>query len=67
MRILTILLTVIGLILIIINSTQIDFNNAFEGKSLVAIITITALLCAILLLQILRLSKKVTKQLKSKK
>ena len=45
--------------LIIFNATQLDFNALMEGKSLTAIITIVASLCAIMLLQILRISKKI--------
>lgn len=63
MKIFTIIFTIIAIILIAINITQVDFNNLFEGKSVVALITILTSLCAIVLLQVLRLSKKVNKQL----
>ncbi|MDX1278583.1 hypothetical protein [Oceanihabitans sediminis] len=67
MKIFTIIFTIIGVGLIIFNLTQIDFSNPFGDKSVVALITIFAALCAILLLQILRLSKRVDKQLKRQK
>jgi len=66
MKIFTIIFTIIATALIIFNLTQIDFNNLFEGQSVVALITIFTSLCAIALLQVLRLSKKVNKQLKSR-
>ncbi|RKE99009.1 hypothetical protein [Ichthyenterobacterium magnum] len=67
MKFVTIIFTLIALALIIFNATQIDFKNPFEGESIVALITIFASLCAIILLQILRLSKRVEQQLKNKK
>ncbi|MFD2822315.1 hypothetical protein ACFS5M_01455 [Lacinutrix iliipiscaria] len=67
MKIFTTLFTLIAAGLIIFNITQIDFNNPLKGDSVVALITIFASLCAVVLLQILRLSKRVEKQLNSKK
>lgn len=62
MRLLIIILSVLALILIAFNVTQIDFSNPFEGKSIIALITILASLCGLVLLQILRISKKIEKQ-----
>jgi hypothetical protein len=59
--------TVIAVVLIVFNATKVSFNTPFEGESIVALITIFALLCAIILLQILRLSKRVGQKLKNKK
>lgn len=67
MKAFTIIFTIIAIGLIIFNITQVNFSNLFEDKSVVALITIFTALCAIALLQVLRLSKKVTKQLKNKK
>ncbi|WP_452226583.1 hypothetical protein [Lacinutrix cladophorae] len=67
MKVFTIIFTIIAIGLIIFNITQIDFNNLFEGQSVVALITIFASLCAIALLQVLRLSKKVNNQLNNRK
>lgn len=67
MKIFTILFTIIAIGLILFNITQINFSDPFEDNSIVALITILTSLCAILLLQILRLSKRVEKQLKTKK
>ncbi|MGB1307965.1 MAG: hypothetical protein ACPG6B_03580 [Oceanihabitans sp.] len=66
MKIFTLVFTVLAIGFIIFNITQLDFNNLLEGKSVVALITILAALCGIVLLQVLRLSKKVNKQIKSK-
>lgn len=65
MKFFTIIVTVIAIVLIGYNSTQISLDAPFEGQSVVALITIFASLCAIALLQILRLSKKVDQKLKN--
>ncbi|WP_040252298.1 hypothetical protein [Psychroserpens mesophilus] len=65
MKFFTIIVTIIAIVLIGYNSTEIDFEAPFEGQSVVALITIFASLCAIALLQILRLSKKVDQKLKN--
>lgn len=59
MKIVTLILNIIAIGLIIYNATQLNFNALLEGKSMIAIITILAALCAILLLQVLRISKKI--------
>jgi len=61
----TIILTILAIALIIYNATKLDFNALFEGESIIAIITILASLCAIVLLQILRISKKIEAKHKS--
>ncbi len=64
MKILTIILSIIAVALIIYNFTKVDLDTPFEGDSITAIITILAALCAILLLQILRVSKKIEQKKK---
>ena len=64
MKIFTIVFTIIAILLIGYNCTQVSLNSPFEGQSIVALITIFTSLCAIALLQILRLSKKVDQKLK---
>ena len=59
MKILIHILSVVALGLIIYNATKIDFSNPFEGVSIISLITIFASLCALILLQILRVSKKI--------
>ena len=66
MKLFTTILSIIAVALIIYNSTMVDFNAPFEGESVIAIITIAAALCAILLLQILRVSKKIEQKVKQK-
>lgn len=61
MKIITLILSVLALALIIFNSTKLNFEALFEGESQIALITMTAALCAIILLQILRISKKIEK------
>jgi hypothetical protein len=66
MKYFTILVTIIASGLIIYNATRLDFNNLFEGQSIIALITIFASLCAIALLQVLRFSKRVDQKLKGR-
>jgi uncharacterized integral membrane protein len=67
MKILSIILSVIALGLIIFNFTKVDFNAPFEGDSIIAIITIVASLCVIIMMAILRTSKRIEDQVKGKK
>lgn len=61
MKILSLALTIIGIALVIFNATKLNFNALLTGESQTALITIVAALCAIILLQILRISKKIEK------
>ncbi|WP_339894790.1 hypothetical protein [uncultured Algibacter sp.] len=63
----TIILSVIALGLIIFNFTQINFDAPFEGQSIIAIITIVASLCVILMMAILRTSKRIEQKIKERK
>ena len=65
MKLFTIIVTIIAIALIGYNITQLSLETPFEGQSVVALITILTSLCAIALLQILRLSKKVNQKLKN--
>ena len=65
MKILSVVLSIIALGLIIFNFTQINFDNPFKGQSMIAIITIVASLCAILLMLILGVSKKIEQKVKN--
>ena len=67
MKIFTILLSVIALGLIIFNFTQINFEAPFEGQSIVAMITIVASLCVIIMMAILRTSKRIEQKIKERK
>jgi len=59
MKIFINLLSIIALVLIGINFTQINLDNVFAKESLVALSTIFSGFCAITLLQILRLAIKI--------
>jgi len=59
MKIFTSILILIAFALIIFNITMIDFSKPFEGDSLVAIIGIVASLCAVFILLIFKMSKKI--------
>lgn len=65
MKIFTTILIVIALGLVIFNVTLLDFNKPFEGNSMVALIGIAASLCAIFILLIFRMSKKIEEKLKN--
>ena len=52
----------IAIILIAYNVTFLDFSNLIEGQSRVALIGIATGACAILLMLILRTSKKIAKK-----
>ena len=67
MRIFTIILVVLAVALIAYNFTLIDFNTPFEGDSIIAIIGILAALCAIILLVIFTISKKIQDKIKDSK
>ena len=54
----------IAVVLVVFNLFQIDYANAFTGDSLVAVIGVVAGLCAILLLVILLLAKKIQQRMR---
>ncbi|WP_426432146.1 hypothetical protein ACPX19_06225 [Winogradskyella sp. HB-48] len=59
MKIFIWILTLIAIGLIIFNATKLNFDALLKGESQTAVITIISALCAIILLQILRISKKI--------
>lgn len=67
MKILTIIISIIALGLIIFNFTKVDFKNPLEGESTIALITIVASLCVILMMTILRISKRIEQKVKEGK
>lgn len=66
MKILTIILSVLALALVVFNASKINLNAPFEGNSALAFITMLAALCALLLLQILRISKRIEEKTENK-
>ena len=67
MKIATIIISVIALGLAIFNFTKVNLEAPFEGESLVALITILASLCAVLLMLILRVSKRIEEKVKERR
>jgi len=51
----------------IYNATKLNFEALFEGESIVALITIMASLCAIVLMLILLVSKRIERKFKAVK
>ena len=66
MRAFTYILSIIALALIAFNITKLDFENLFEGESMIAVITIVSGLCAIILLTIIRISRRIDRKLRNK-
>ncbi|WP_412987745.1 hypothetical protein [Pontimicrobium sp. IMCC45349] len=67
MKAITYILSIIALGFVIFNLTKVDYQNPLEGDSMVAVITILAGLCAILMLTILRVSKKIEHTVKRRR
>nr|WP_294773762.1 hypothetical protein [uncultured Flavobacterium sp.] len=65
MKIFTSILIFLAVALILVNIYLLDFNNPFEGDSMVALIGIAASFCAVLILLIFRMSKKIEDKLKN--
>jgi uncharacterized membrane protein YuzA (DUF378 family) len=59
MKTFTYILIAIATLLCIYNATKLDFSNLLQGDSLVALISIVASLCAVLILLIFMTSKKI--------
>lgn len=66
MRIFTYILTVIAIALIVYNLTLVDFNAPFEGDSMIAVITVICGLCAVVLLALIRIARRLEKKVKGK-
>lgn len=66
MKIFTNILVFLALALIIFNITLLDFKHPFQGDSAVASIGIAASLCAVLILLIFRMSKKIEEKMNDK-
>jgi xanthosine utilization system XapX-like protein len=54
----------LALVLVVFNLFQIDYADPFTGDSLIAIIGVVAGLCAVLLLVILLLAKKIQQRMR---
>ncbi|GAA4800754.1 hypothetical protein [Litoribaculum gwangyangense] len=67
MKLATIIISIIALGLLVFNLTKVNFNNPFEGDSTIALITILASLCVILMMSILRISKRIEQKVKERR
>lgn len=65
MKIFTSILIILATALIIFNVTQLNFNNPFEGDSMIALIGIVASFCSVFILLIFKMSKKIEEKLKN--
>ena len=65
MKIFTTILIIIAIGLIAFNLTMLDYNKPFEGNSMVALIGVAASFCAVFILLILKMSKKIEEKLKN--
>lgn len=59
MKYVTYIVIAIAIALIVLNITKLDFNNLFQGESVIALICIIAVLCAVILLLIFNTSKAI--------
>lgn len=66
MKTFTYVLIAIATLLCIYNATKLNFENLLEGDSLVALISIVASLCAVLILLIFMTSKKIQDKVNNK-
>lgn len=64
MKIFTYIIIALSLITIIFNATKISLEKPFEGESTIAIIGIVASLCAVLIVTLFMVAKKVVEQTK---
>lgn len=62
MKIFIKVLVILALLMVVFNATKIDYNAPLQGDSSVAVIGVLASTCALLLLFILLLSKKIAEK-----
>lgn len=67
MKITTTIISILAVVLIVFNFTKVNFKAPFEGESSIALITILAGFCAILMMAILRISKRIEKKSKERR
>lgn len=63
MKIFTNILVLLAVSLLIFNASLIDFQNPFQGDSMVAFVGVVASFCAVLILLIFRMSKKIVEKM----
>ena len=67
MKIASTIVIILASIMAIFNFTKLDFNAPLEGESITALITVLASLCAILLMSILKVSRRIEQKAKQRK
>lgn len=65
MKLFTTLLILVAVGLIVFNITLLDFEHPTEGNSAVALIGILAAFCAVFILLIFKMSKKIDEKLRN--
>ena len=63
MKIFTNILVLLAVSLLVFNITLIDFKNPFNGDSVIALVGVVASFCAVLILLIFRMSKKIVEKM----
>ena len=63
MKIFTNILVLLAVSLLVFNITLIDFQNPFNGDSVIALVGVVASFCAVLILLIFRMSKKIVEKM----
>ena len=66
MQKISVVISILTILIILFNITLIDFSDIFSEKNTVAIITIIAGLCCLMLLLIIRVSNKIKNYNKEK-
>ena len=64
MKTFTYIIIALSVVLIGFNIRMLDFDHILEGNSLIALIGIIGILCAVVILLIFRLSKSIDEKLK---
>jgi len=64
MKVFIYILVTLATALLVYNITKVDFSAPFQGESIVAVIGVVACLCAIVLMTILLLSRKIASKVK---
>jgi len=59
MKYVTYIVIALAVALIVLNITKLDFDNLFQGESVISLICIVAILCAVILLLIFNTSKAI--------
>jgi Mg2+ and Co2+ transporter CorA len=65
MKIFSYIFFIISTLIVGFNVTKLNFNNLLEGDSLISLICIVGVLCAVVILLIFRLSKSIDQKLKN--